>query len=143
MKINKWDYSKLHLDTNYSKGTACNRKGYGCKWTWQTIKHSTWTQIIVKEQRCYCSATFGSLCRVFNNEHNSYPKVRETALAVERFSVIFAIYNCIAQMRGILHENKIRDEVINTAMIAPDNKSKKHCFYILWYILTMGITHTN
>jgi hypothetical protein len=23
--------SKLHLDTTYSKGTACNRKGYGCK----------------------------------------------------------------------------------------------------------------
>jgi hypothetical protein len=64
------------------------------------MKHSTWTQIIVKEQRCYCSATFGSRCRVFNNEQNAYPKVRETALAVERYSMIFAIYNCIAQNTG-------------------------------------------
>jgi hypothetical protein len=31
MKINRGDYPKLHLDTNYSKGTVCNRKGYGCK----------------------------------------------------------------------------------------------------------------
>jgi hypothetical protein len=23
----------LHLDTNYSKGTACSKKGYGCKCT--------------------------------------------------------------------------------------------------------------
>jgi hypothetical protein len=108
MKINRGDYPKLHLDTNYNKGTVCNRKRYGCKWIWETIKHSTWTQIIVKEHRCYCSATFGSLGRVFNNEHNSYPKVRETALTVERYSMIFAIYNCIAQMRVNQHENKIR-----------------------------------
>jgi hypothetical protein len=31
MKINREDYPKLHLDTNYNKGTACNRKVYGCK----------------------------------------------------------------------------------------------------------------
>jgi hypothetical protein len=27
------DYLTLHLDTNYSKGTACSKKEYGCKWT--------------------------------------------------------------------------------------------------------------
>jgi len=26
------------------------KKGYGCKWTWETIQHHTSTQIIVKEQ---------------------------------------------------------------------------------------------
>jgi len=103
MKINRGDYPKLHLDTNYCKGTACNRKGYGCKWTWETVKHNTWTQIIVREQRFYCTATFNSLCRIFNNEHNSYHNVRATALAVERYSMIFVIYNCIAQMRGNQH----------------------------------------
>jgi hypothetical protein len=108
MKINRGDYPKLHLDTNYSKGTACNRKVCGC----ETIKHSTCTQIIVKEQRCYCSATFGSLCRVFNDEHNSYPKVRAMALTVERYSMIFAIYNYIAQMRVNQQQNKIRGEII-------------------------------
>ena len=29
-----------NLVTNLSKGTACNKKGYGCKWTWKTIIHS-------------------------------------------------------------------------------------------------------
>jgi hypothetical protein len=28
------DYLTLHLDTNKSKGTACCKKGFGCKWTW-------------------------------------------------------------------------------------------------------------
>ena len=32
------DYSTLHLDTDSSKGTACSKKGYGCKWTWETIQ---------------------------------------------------------------------------------------------------------
>jgi len=32
------NYPKLHLDTNQSKGTACSKKGYGCKLTWQTIQ---------------------------------------------------------------------------------------------------------
>ena len=31
-------------------GTACSQKGYGCKWTWETIQHYTLTQIKVKEQ---------------------------------------------------------------------------------------------
>ena len=35
------DYLTLHLDTNYSKGTTCSKKGYGCKWTWETILHYT------------------------------------------------------------------------------------------------------
>jgi hypothetical protein len=33
------DYLTLHLDTNSSKGTACSKKGYGCRWTWETIQH--------------------------------------------------------------------------------------------------------
>jgi len=48
--MNISDYPTLHLDTNSCKGTACSKKGYGCKWTWETIKHYTWTQIQVKEQ---------------------------------------------------------------------------------------------
>jgi hypothetical protein len=67
---------------------------------------------MVKEQRFYCSATFDSLCRIFANEHNSYLEMKETALAVESYSMIFAIYNCIVQMRGNQRENKIRGEVI-------------------------------
>jgi hypothetical protein len=35
------DYQTLHLDTNKGKGTACSKKGYGCKGTWETIKHYT------------------------------------------------------------------------------------------------------
>jgi hypothetical protein len=35
------DYPTLHLDTHLSKGTASSEKGYGCKWTWQTIQHYT------------------------------------------------------------------------------------------------------
>jgi hypothetical protein len=44
------DYPTLHLDTNSRKGTAGSKKGYGWKWTWETIQHYTWTQIQVKEQ---------------------------------------------------------------------------------------------
>ena len=29
--MNKRDYPTLHLDVNKSEGTACNKKGYGCK----------------------------------------------------------------------------------------------------------------
>ena len=29
--MNMRDYPTLHLDTKYSKGTACSKKGYGCK----------------------------------------------------------------------------------------------------------------
>ena len=48
--MNMREYPTLHEDTNSSKGTACSKKGYGCKWTWETIQHYTWTQIQVKEQ---------------------------------------------------------------------------------------------
>jgi hypothetical protein len=48
--MNMTDYPSLHLYTNYSKGTACSKKGYWCRWTWLTIRHYTYTQIIVKEQ---------------------------------------------------------------------------------------------
>jgi hypothetical protein len=44
------DYPTLHLDTNSSKGMACSKKGYGCKWTWESIQHYTRTQIQEKEQ---------------------------------------------------------------------------------------------
>jgi hypothetical protein len=27
----------IHLDTQSSKETVCSKKGYGYKWTWQTI----------------------------------------------------------------------------------------------------------
>jgi hypothetical protein len=29
--MNTRDYPTLHLDVNKSKGTACSKKGYGCK----------------------------------------------------------------------------------------------------------------
>jgi hypothetical protein len=29
--MNMRDYQTLHLDTHLSKGTACSKKGYGCK----------------------------------------------------------------------------------------------------------------
>ena len=44
------DYPTLYKDTNWSKGTACSKKEYGCKWTWETIQHYTRTQIQKKEQ---------------------------------------------------------------------------------------------
>jgi len=31
MEMNMRDYPTLHLDTKLSKGTACNKKGYGTK----------------------------------------------------------------------------------------------------------------
>jgi hypothetical protein len=43
-------YPTLYLDIYSSKGTACSKKGYGCKWTWDTIQHYTQTYIQVKEQ---------------------------------------------------------------------------------------------
>jgi hypothetical protein len=48
--MNIRDYPTLHLYTNQSKGTAGIKKGYGCKWTWGTTQHYTYTQIKVKEQ---------------------------------------------------------------------------------------------
>ena len=48
--MNMRDYPTLHYDTNCSKGTACSKKGYGLKWTWETIQLCTMTQIKVKEQ---------------------------------------------------------------------------------------------
>ena len=32
-------YLTLHLDTNKSKGTVCNKKGYWCTWTWHTVSN--------------------------------------------------------------------------------------------------------
>jgi hypothetical protein len=39
------DYPTLHLDTNKSKGTIGSKKGYGCKWTWETIQFYTSTEL--------------------------------------------------------------------------------------------------
>ena len=51
---NMRDYTTLHSDTDWSNGTACNKKEYGCIWTWKTIKHYTQKQIEVKEhERLY------------------------------------------------------------------------------------------
>ena len=44
------DYPILLLDRNQSKGTACSKKGYGCKGTCETIQDYTWAEITVKEQ---------------------------------------------------------------------------------------------
>jgi hypothetical protein len=35
--MNMRDYPTLRLDINLSKGTAYSKKGYGGKWTWETI----------------------------------------------------------------------------------------------------------
>ena len=43
-------YPTLCLDVNKSEGTACSKKRYGCKWTWESTQHYTKTQINVKEQ---------------------------------------------------------------------------------------------
>jgi hypothetical protein len=42
-----WYYPILHLDKHKSKGTVCSKKGYGCKWTCETIQYYTWTNIKV------------------------------------------------------------------------------------------------
>ena len=44
------NYPILLLDRNQSKGTACSKKGYGCKGTCETIQNYTWAEITVKEQ---------------------------------------------------------------------------------------------
>ena len=53
MDVNEHEgQSNLTLkDTNYRKGTACSKKGYGCKWTWDYPTLHLKTQIKVKEQR--------------------------------------------------------------------------------------------
>ena len=42
--------SNIILRHKYSKGTSCNNKGNGCKWTWETTEHYSKTQNKVKEQ---------------------------------------------------------------------------------------------
>jgi hypothetical protein len=39
--MNWRDYPTSHIDTNESKGTACSKKGYGCKLSGETIQHYT------------------------------------------------------------------------------------------------------
>jgi hypothetical protein len=51
MEVNEHErLSNIILGKNSSKGTACSKKGYGCKWKWETIQHYTRTQIQEKEQ---------------------------------------------------------------------------------------------
>jgi len=58
-----------------NNGRSLIKKGYGCKWTRETIKFYMYTQINVNEQHLYCCSTFYSYSRVFNNEINSYIKM--------------------------------------------------------------------
>ena len=52
------DYTILHSDTYWSKGTVCNKKEYGFIWTWKTIQHYPQTQIEVKEHERLYNITF-------------------------------------------------------------------------------------
>ena len=39
MDVNEHErLSNITLRNILSKGTACSKKGYGCKWTWETIQ---------------------------------------------------------------------------------------------------------
>ena len=40
-----WGYCNTRLTDHLT-----TKKGYGCRWTWKTIKHYTWTQIQVHKQ---------------------------------------------------------------------------------------------
>ena len=51
------DYTTLHSDTDWSKGTACSKKEYGCDWTWETIQHYTQTHIEVEKHERLCNIT--------------------------------------------------------------------------------------
>ena len=51
------DYTTLHSNTDWSKGTACSKKEYGCDWTWETIQHYTQTHIEVEEHERLCNIT--------------------------------------------------------------------------------------
>ena len=51
MDVNEHErLSNFTLRHKLSKGTACSKKWYRCKWTWETIQLYTQTQIKVKEQ---------------------------------------------------------------------------------------------
>ena len=58
MWLNMKDYSTLHSNTDWSKGTACSKTKYSTlhsdiDWrtgTWEIIQHYTQTQIEVTEQ---------------------------------------------------------------------------------------------
>jgi hypothetical protein len=85
-------YSVVPL--NFLTGTiyssiSISTKGYGCKWTWETIQHFTSTHIKVTEQHCYWCSTFDSHRRVFNNENNSYPKLSVKLPLVYSWVVVF------------------------------------------------------
>jgi hypothetical protein len=45
-----------------------NKKRYGCKRSWETVQHYTWTRIKVKELRCY----FFSAFRIVDSTKNTF-----------------------------------------------------------------------
>ena len=51
-----------------------SKKWFGCKWTWKIIHHYSSTQKSV----LYCCSAFHSHSTVFNNKHNSHPKMGTT-----------------------------------------------------------------
>ena len=60
----------------FDKIFEISTKLYGCNWPFErlsdlTLRHES----KVRWQHFYCSYTFHSHCSVFNNEHNSYPKM--------------------------------------------------------------------
>jgi hypothetical protein len=44
--MNMRDYPTLHLDTNYSNGSAYSKKGYGCKFFYE---HERLSNIILRQ----------------------------------------------------------------------------------------------
>ena len=55
--------------------TFLSKKGYGCKWTWETIQLFIWTQTTVKKKVLFWCSIFHNHSRVFSNKNNSYPKM--------------------------------------------------------------------
>ena len=69
-----------------------SKKGYGCYWTWEIIQHYTETQNKVKEQHFIAVLHF-SHSKVFNNEQNSYSKMRVKQTLSCNWMVLFTSAN--------------------------------------------------
>ena len=41
MDVNEHERLSNNTLRHKFKGTACSKKGYGCKWAWETIQHYT------------------------------------------------------------------------------------------------------
>jgi hypothetical protein len=59
-KIISSNWLNIHVNIFNNEFTMklISEKRYGCKWTWETILHYTWTQVKIKEQCFYCCSTF-------------------------------------------------------------------------------------